>query len=255
MAKEENDQKAQKDQQMVFGIRAVQEAINAGKEIEKVMIKKGLQGPLFQNFLDLVREHNVPFQFVPIEKLNRVTRQNHQGVIAMISPVTYQDAEQLIPTLFEDGKEPFILVLDHITDVRNFGAIARTAECAGVDAIIIPDTGAAAVTSDAMKTSAGALHTIPVCRVRSLISTIEFLQMSGIKIVAATEKGAVDYDKANYRGPIALVMGAEDKGVNPKILAAAEIKSKIPIMGEIESLNVSVAAGILMYEIVKVRMN
>ncbi|MCU4157635.1 23S rRNA (guanosine(2251)-2'-O)-methyltransferase RlmB [Carboxylicivirga sp. A043] len=245
--------KQEKEQQMIFGIRAVQEAIAAGKEIEKVMIKKGLQGTLFQSFLDLVREHNVPFQFVPIEKLNRVTRQNHQGVIAMISPVAYQDVEQVIPMLFDEGKDPFVLVLDHITDVRNFGAIARTAECAGVDAIIIPDTGAAAVTSDAIKTSAGALHTIPVCRVRSLISTVEFLQGSGLKVVAATEKGAIDYDKANYRGPIALVMGAEDRGVNPKILAAAEIKSKIPILGEIESLNVSVAAGILMYEIVKVR--
>ncbi|MBK3519301.1 23S rRNA (guanosine(2251)-2'-O)-methyltransferase RlmB [Carboxylicivirga marina] len=245
--------KQEKEQQMVFGIRAVQEAISAGKEIEKVMIKKGLQGALFQSFLDLVREHNIPFQFVPIEKLNRVTRQNHQGVIAMISPVTYQDVEQIIPTLFDEGKEPFVLVLDHITDVRNFGAIARTAECAGVDAIIIPETGAAAVTADAMKTSAGALHTIPVCRVRSLISTVEFLQGSGLKVVAASEKGAINYNEANYRGPIALVMGAEDRGVNPKILAAAEIKSKIPVMGEIESLNVSVAAGILMYEIVKVR--
>ncbi|WP_439184741.1 23S rRNA (guanosine(2251)-2'-O)-methyltransferase RlmB [Carboxylicivirga taeanensis] len=248
-------EKQAKEQQMVFGIRAVQEAINAGKEIEKVMIKKGLQGALFQAFLDLVREHQIPFQFVPIEKLNRVTRQNHQGVIAMISPVTYQNIEQLVPMLYDAGKEPFIMVLDHITDVRNFGAIARTAECAGVDAIVIPETGAAAVTSDAMKTSAGALHTIPVCRVRSLLSTVEYLQNSGLKVVAATEKGAVDYDKANYRGPIALVMGAEDRGVNPKILAAADVKSKIPVLGEIESLNVSVAAGILMYEILKTRMS
>ncbi len=245
--------KQDKEQQMVFGIRAVQEAITAGKEIEKVMIKKGLQGTLFQKFLELVRSHNIPFQFVPIEKLNRTSRQNHQGVIAMISPVTYQDIEQLIPSIYDEGKEPFVLVLDHITDVRNFGAIARTAECAGVDAIVIPETGAAAVTADAIKTSAGALHTMPVCRVRSLISTIEFLQNSGLKIVAATEKGAVNYDQANYRGPIALVMGAEDRGVDAKILAAAEIKSKIPILGEIESLNVSVAAGILMYEIVKKR--
>ncbi len=245
--------KQEKEQQMVFGIRAVQEAISAGKEIEKVMIKKGLHGTLFQGFLDEVRANQIPFQFVPIEKLNRITRQNHQGVIAMISPVTYQNIEQLVPMLYDEGKEPFVLVLDHITDVRNFGAIARTAECAGVDAILIPETGAAAVTADAIKTSAGALHKIPVCRVRSLISTVEFLQNSGLKIVAATEKGAIDYNEANYRGPIALVMGAEDRGVNPKILAAAEIKSKIPVLGEIESLNVSVAAGILMYEIVKVR--
>jgi len=254
MVMEQKDKSENKEQQMVFGIRAVQEAILAGKEIEKVMIKKGLQGTLFQKFLDDVRIHNIPFQFVPIEKLNRTSRQNHQGVIAMISPVVYQDIEQLVPMLFDQGKEPFIMVLDHITDVRNFGAIARTAECAGVDAIVIPETGAAAVTADAMKTSAGALHIIPVCRVRSLISTVEFLQGSGLKIVAATEKGAIDYDKANYRGPIALVMGAEDRGVDQKILKAAEIKSRIPIIGEIDSLNVSVAAGILMYEIVKTRI-
>ncbi len=244
----------QKEQQLVFGIRAVQEAILAGKEIEKVLIKKGLQGPLFQKFLEDVRQHNIPFQFVPIEKLNRTSRENHQGVIAIISPVVYQDIEKLIPGILDQGREPFVLVLDHITDVRNFGAIARTAECAGVDAIIIPETGAAAVSADAIKTSAGALHTIPVCRVRSLLSTIEYLQGNGLKIVAATEKGAIDYDKANYRGPIALVMGAEDRGVDAKILKAAEIKSRIPIVGEINSLNVSVAAGILMYEIVKTRI-
>lgn len=238
---------------MIFGIRAVQEAITAGKEVEKVFIKKGLQGSLFQSFLDIVREHNVPFQFVPIEKLNKITRKNHQGVIAMISPVSYQNIEQLVPMLYDEGKEPFVLVLDHITDVRNFGAIARTAECAGVHAIVIPDTGSAAVTSDAIKTSAGALHKIPVCRVRSLITTVEFLQNSGLKVVAATEKGAEAYDKVDYSGPVALVMGAEDKGVSTKILNAADAKSKIPILGEIESLNVSVAAGILMYEIIKSR--
>ena len=248
------DSKQQKEQQMVFGIRAVQEAILAGKEIEKVMIKKELQSPLFRKLLDDVRRHNIPFQFVPSEKLNRISHQNHQGVIAMLSPVVYQDIEQLVPALLDQGKEPLILVLDHISDVRNFGAIARTAECAGVNAIVIPETGAAAVTADAMKTSAGALHIIPVCRVRSLISTVEFLQGSGLKIVAATEKGAVDYDKANYRGPIALVMGAEDRGIDAKILKAAEIKSRIPIIGEIDSLNVSVAAGILLYEIVKSRL-
>jgi 23S rRNA (guanosine2251-2'-O)-methyltransferase len=240
-------------EQMVFGIRAVQEAIAAGKNIEKVLIKKGLQGSLFQKFLEVVRENNIPFQFVPIEKLNRTTRKNHQGVIALMAPITYQDIEQVLPMIYDEGKDPFILVLDHITDTRNFGAIARTAECAGVHAIVIPDTGAAAITADAIKTSAGALHCIPVCRVKSLISSVEFLKGSGLKIVSATEKGAEDYNQVNYRGPIALVMGAEDKGVHPKILDASDIKSRIPIMGEIESLNVSVAAGILMYEILKVR--
>ena len=240
-------------EQMVFGIRAVQEAIAAGKEIEKVFVKKGLQGDLFRGFLEVVRQHNIPYQFVPIEKLNRLSRKNHQGVIAMISPVVYQDIEQLVPMLYDEGKEPFILVLDSVTDVRNFGAIARTAECAGVHAIVIPEKGGALINADALKTSAGALHTIPVCRVPSLKGIVEFLKNSGLKVVAATEKGAVNYNEANYQGPVTLVMGAEDTGISSDLLALSDVRSKIPILGEIESLNVSVAAGILMYEIVKSR--
>ncbi|MBI9060805.1 MAG: 23S rRNA (guanosine(2251)-2'-O)-methyltransferase RlmB [Marinilabiliaceae bacterium] len=240
-------------EQMVFGIRAVQEAIAAGKEIEKVFVKKGLQGDLFRGFLEVVRQHNIPYQFVPIEKLNRLSRKNHQGVIAMISAVVYQDIEQLVPMLYDEGKEPFILVLDSVTDVRNFGAIARTAECAGVHAIVIPEKGGALINADALKTSAGALHTIPVCRVSSLNEIVQFLKNSGLKVVAATEKGAVNYNDANYQGPVALVMGAEDTGISSDLLALSDVRSKIPILGEIESLNVSVAAGILMYEIVKSR--
>jgi len=240
-------------EQMVFGIRAVQEAIAAGKEIEKVFVKKGLQGDLFRGFLEVVRQHNIPYQFVPIEKLNRLSRKNHQGVIAMISPVVYQDIEQLVPMLYDEGKEPFILVLDHVTDVRNFGAIARTAECAGVHAIVIPEKGGAPINADALKTSAGALHSIPVCRVHSLKGIVEFLKNSGLKVVAATEKGAVNYSEANYQGPVTLVMGAEDTGISADLLALSDVRSKIPVLGDIESLNVSVAAGILMYEIVKSR--
>ncbi len=238
-------------EQMVFGIRAVSEALAAGKEIEKVFIKKGLQGELFQGFLDEVRANEVPFQFVPIEKLNRITRKNHQGVIAMISAITYQSIEQLIPMLYDEGKDPFILVLDHLTDVRNFGAIARTAECAGVDAIVIPEKGGAPINADAIKTSAGALHSLPVCRVNNLVLTVEFLKNSGLKMVAATEKGAEDYDKVDYSGPVALIMGSEDTGISSQVLKLADVRSRIPILGEIQSLNVSVAAGVLMYEILK----
>ena len=165
--------------QLVFGIRAIQEAIVAGKEIEKVLIKKGLQGELFKELLEAVRVHDIPFQFVPIEKLNKLTRKSHQGVIAMISPVVYQDLDQIIPMLYDQGKEPFILVLDHVTDIRNFGAIARTAECTGVHAIVIPEKGGAPINADAIKTSAGALLTIPVCRVRSLDESVEMLKNSG----------------------------------------------------------------------------
>lgn len=239
--------------QLVFGIRAVSEAIAAGKEIEKVFVKKGLQGELFQEFIEEVKNHKVPFQFVPIEKLNRISRKNHQGVIAIVSPVVYQDAEQLIQMLYDEGKEPFVLVLDELTDVRNFGAIARTAECVGVDAIIIPDRGSAPINADAIKTSAGALHTIPVCRTSSLFKTVEYLKNCGLKLVAATEKGAEAYDKIDYSGPVALIMGSEDTGISSQLLKIADVKSKIPIRGEIQSLNVSVAAGVLMYEILKCR--
>jgi len=235
----------------VFGIRAVEEAIDAGKEIDKVLIKKGLQGELFRNFFKKVQEHDVPFQFVPVEKLNRITRKNHQGVIAFISSITFHNIEQIIPTLYEEGKEPFILVLDGVTDIRNFGAIARTAECAGVNAIVIPAKGGAAVNGDAIKTSAGALHLIPVCRVNDLSHTVRYLKESGIKIVAATEKGADDYNNADYSGPKCLVMGAEDKGISHEILEIADIRSKIPLKGQIKSLNVSVAAGIMLYEMLK----
>jgi 23S rRNA (guanosine2251-2'-O)-methyltransferase len=235
----------------VFGIRAVEEAVDAGKEIEKVLIKKGLQGELFRKFFKKIQELDIPFQFVPVEKLNRITQKNHQGVIAFISPITYHNIEQIVPTLYEEGREPFILVLDGITDVRNFGAIARTAECAGVNAIVIPSKGGAAVNSDAVKTSAGALHLIPVCRVDDLTATVRYLKESGMKIVAATEKGADDYSAADYSGPKCLVMGAEDSGISDSILEIADIYSKIPVRGQIGSLNVSVAAGILMYEMLK----
>ncbi len=241
----------QTEEKPVFGIRAVEEAIDAGKEIDKLFIKKGLQGDLFRGFFKKVKELGIPFQFVPVEKLNRITRKNHQGVIAFISSITYHNIEQIIPTLYEEGKEPFILVLDGVTDVRNFGAIARTAECAGVNAIVVPARGGAPVNADAIKTSAGALHLIPVCRVDDLTGTVRYLKDSGIKIVAATEKGADDYHKADYSGPKCLVMGAEDKGISYEILEMADIRSKIPLKGKISSLNVSVAAGIMLYEMLK----
>ena len=235
----------------VFGIRAVEEAIDAGKEIDKIFIKKGLQGELFKGFFQKVKEHNIPFQYVPVEKLNRITGKNHQGIIAFISAITYHNIEHIIPALYEEGKEPFILVLDGVTDIRNFGAIARTAECAGVNAIVVPAKGGAAINADAIKTSAGALHLIPVCRTNDLVSTVQYLKESGIKIVAATEKGADDYHEADYSGPKCLVMGAEDKGISYEILDLADIRSKIPLKGKISSLNVSVAAGIMLYEMLK----
>lgn len=239
--------------EMIFGVRAVIEAIQAGKEIDKILIKRDMQSDLSKELFAVLKGSQIPVQRVPVERINRITRKNHQGVIAFISSITYQRTEDLVPFLFEQGKTPILIMLDGITDVRNFGAIARTCECAGVDAIIIPSKNSVSVNADAIKTSAGALHTLPVCREQNLTQTIKFLKESGFKIVAATEKGDYDYTKANYSDPVCIIMGAEDTGVPYEHLALCDEWIKIPMLGNIESLNVSVAAGILIYEAVKQR--
>ena len=239
--------------EMIFGVRAVIEAIQAGKEIDKILIKRDIQSDLSKELFAALKGTLIPVQRVPIERINRITRKNHQGVIAYLSSITYQKAEEIVPFLFEEGKNPLLIILDGITDVRNFGAIARTCECAGVDAIIIPAKNSVSVNADAIKTSAGALHTLPVCREANLTQTIKFLKESGFKIVAATEKGDYDYTKANYKDPVCIIMGAEDTGVPYEHLALCDEWIKIPMSGKIESLNVSVAAGVLIYEAVKQR--
>lgn len=239
--------------EMIFGARAIIEAIQAGKEIDKVLIKKDIQSDLSKELLAVMKDTFIPVQRVPVERINRITKKNHQGVIAFISPITYQRTEDIVPFLFEQGKNPLLIMLDGLTDVRNFGAIARTCECAGVDAIIIPNKNSVSVNADAIKTSAGALHTLPVCRETSLRRTIKFLKDSGFKIIAATEKGDYDYTKADYKSPTCIIMGAEDTGVSYENLSLCDEWVKIPMLGNIESLNVSVAAGILIYEAVKQR--
>ena len=239
--------------EMIFGVRAVIEAIQAGKEIDKILIKRDMQSDLSKELFAVLKGTQIPVQRVPVERINRITRKNHQGVIAFISSITYQRTEDLVPFLFEKGKNPLLIMLDGITDVRNFGAIARTCECAGVDAIVIPSKNSVSVNADAIKTSAGALHTLPVCREQNLTQTIKFLKESGFKIVAATEKGDYDYTKANYSDPVCIIMGAEDTGVPYEHLALCDEWIKIPMLGNSESLNVSVAAGILIYEAVKQR--
>ena len=239
--------------EMIFGARAVIEAIQAGKEIDKVLIKKDIQSDLSKELLAALKDTFIPVQRVPVERINRITKKNHQGVIAFISPITYQRTEDIVPFLFEQGKNPLLIMLDGLTDVRNFGAIARTCECAGVDAIIIPNKNSVSVNADAIKTSAGALHTLPVCREANLRNTIKFLKDSGFKIIAATEKGDYDYTKADYEGPTCIIMGAEDTGVSYDNLALCDEWVKIPMLGTIESLNVSVAAGVLIYEAIKQR--
>ncbi len=238
---------------MIFGIRAVAEAISAGKEVDKILIRKDLSGELAGELFEMLRGSNIVVQRVPQEKLNSITRKNHQGVIAFISPINYQPVEEIVASLYEQGKVPFIIVLDHLTDVRNFGAIARTAECAGVDAIIIPSKGSVSVTADAVKTSAGALMNIPVCRVQSLYNSVKYLKDCGLQIMGASEKSNINYTDADMTTPLALVMGAEDKGISTEILSLTDTTVSLPQYGKIASLNVSVAAGVMIYEVLRQR--
>ena len=242
-----------KEKEMIFGIRAVIEAAEAGKDIDKVLVKRELSGELFKELQEVLRRCEIPMQKVPLERIDRITRKNHQGVIAFTSAVTYQKLDQIVPFLYEQGKNPLIVVLDGITDVRNFGAIARTCEVAGVDAIVIPVRGSVSVNADAIKTSAGALHIIPVCRENSLKEAVVFLKDSGIKVVAATEKAAKNYTEADMSVPVAILMGSEDEGVSPEILRICDELVKVPQFGSIQSLNVSVAAGVMIYEVIRQR--
>ncbi|MDE6310157.1 MAG: 23S rRNA (guanosine(2251)-2'-O)-methyltransferase RlmB, partial [Muribaculaceae bacterium] len=221
----------------IYGIRAIIEAIDAGKEIDKIFIKKDLHGDLIAELTERIRQLHIPTQRVPVERINRITRKNHQGVLAMLSAVTYHRLDHLVPQLYEDGVLPFIVVLDGITDVRNFGAIARTCECAGVDAIVIPERGSVSVGGDAIKTSAGALHRVPVCRERSITNAVKFLRDNGYKVVAASEKVDINYTCEDYTTPVAIVMGAEDTGISPDVLEQCDTMVSIPMLGHIGSLN------------------
>jgi 23S rRNA (guanosine2251-2'-O)-methyltransferase len=238
---------------LIYGTRAVTEAILAGKEIEKVMIQSGLSNDLIKELINLARQKQVPYTFVPAEKLKRLSSKNHQGVICILSSVAYASLDNVIDTAYREGREPFLLILDRITDVRNFGAIVRTAECGGVDAIIIGEKGSAPITSDAMKTSAGALNYLPIVREKDLGKTIKFLHDSGIKIIACTEKAKNDLYEVEIKGPIAVVLGSEEDGVSDMLLRQADDLAKIPMRGKIGSLNVSVAAGVAIYEVIRRR--
>lgn len=236
---------------LIFGIHPLIEALEAGREIDKILLKRGLRSSEVSHIMDVAKERTIPVQIVPEERLTRLTRKQHQGVIAFISEIEYTQLDQLIPMLYEEGRSPFVVLLDGLTDVRNFGAITRTAECAGVDAIIIPERGSVSVTADAVKTSAGALHRIPVCRVSSIQAAVTLLQENGIQIVAASEKAVDIYTESELSLPLGLVLGAEDHGVSQDVLCRADKIVRIPQVGAIGSLNVSVAGGILIYEVVR----
>jgi 23S rRNA (guanosine2251-2'-O)-methyltransferase len=233
---------------LIFGVRAVIEAIKAEREINKILIQKGMHKELFLELKAALQGKDFQLQFVPVQKLDGLVDGNHQGVIAFVSPIEYQLIEPLIDAKLEQGEKPLVLVLDRITDVRNFGAIARTAECQGVDAILIPSKGSALVTADAIKTSAGALNRIPVCKTSSLKESIFYMQQSGMRIVACTEKSKVPLYEVNLRGSVAIILGSEEDGITSDLLNMADIKAKIPMRGNIASLNVGVSAGVILYE-------
>ncbi len=239
----------------IFGIRPVMEAIEAGKDIDKVLVKKDLNGDLINELYDLVKRYKILIQRVPVEKINRITRKNHQGVLAVLSSVTYSNISNVMPEIYEEGRMPFLVALDGITDVRNFGAIARTCECAGVDAVVIPERHSVSVSGDAMKTSAGALNYLRVCRERSMQGALEYLKKNGCKIVGASGKTNKTYTDVDYTVPTVIVMGSEDTGMSPEVEATCDELVTIPEYGQINSLNVSVAAGIMMYEVVRQRNN
>lgn len=237
----------------IFGLRAIIEAIEAGKDIDKILVKTDINGDLARELLGKAKAYGILVRRVPLERLNRITMKNHQGAIAILAAVPYHKLDNIIPLLYEEGKCPLVVVLDGVTDIRNFGAIARTACCAGVDAIVIPSHNSVSITADAIKTSAGALFHIPVCREKSTLDAVRLLKDSGYKIVAATEKGARNYTQVDFTVPSAIVMGAEETGISNEVLRVADDLAAIPIIGEISSLNVSVAAGIMIYEVLRQR--
>lgn len=238
---------------LIFGIHAVLEAIKADKEINKIMIQAGLKGELYPKLMAELKNAGIEPQFVPVQKLNAVTQKNHQGVIAFISPVSYHKLENVIPMVFDKGETPLCLILDRITDVRNFGAICRSAECMGAHTVIVPSRGGAAINADAVKTSAGALMSLPVCREHNLKNAIEYLKDSGLQIVGCSEKATKTIEEVDLTLPTCIIMGSEEDGISPEYLKRCDEFVKIPMTGTIESLNVSVSAGILLYEVLRQR--
>jgi 23S rRNA (guanosine2251-2'-O)-methyltransferase len=237
----------------IFGIRAIIEAVKSGETIDKVFIQKGLRGELFQELEFLLRNEGINSSYVPVEKLNRLTRGNHQGAVAQISPIEFYNIDDLVMSVIESGKTPLFLLLDQISDVRNFGAIVRTAECTGVSGIIIQKKGGAPINGDTIKTSAGAIFKIPICKVDHIKDAVFHMQSSGIKVIAATEKAKDYLFEVSFKEPCAIIMGSEGKGINPSVLKVVDKQAKLPILGEIESLNVSVACGAFLYEAVRQR--
>lgn len=242
-----------KKSNIIYGIRTVIEAVKSGQHLERVFIQKNLKSDLYRELMLELHQTTTPISKVPVERINKFTKKNHQGVVALISPVQYHNLEHLVPQLFEEGKNPLILVLDEITDVRNFGAIARTAECLGVHGLVIPSKGGAQINEDAVKTSAGAFNYLPVCREENLRDAVKYLRESGINVVACSEKTDNTLDQMNFTIPTAIIMGSEDQGISQELIDLANEVAKVPMSGSIESLNVGVATGMALYEVQRQR--
>jgi len=243
------------DDNMIFGVRPVMEAIDAGREVERIFLQRDINNPLARELRNMLTEQNIPFSLVPVEKLNRLTRKNHQGVVCFLGFVAYHKVENIVPSLFEKSEFPLLLLLDRVTDVRNFGAICRTAECTGVDAVIVPEKGGAMVNGDAVKASAGALNRIKICREYNLKNTIQYLKDSGFTVAGCTEKAPENCFNVNLNKPLCLIMGSEEDGISPEYLKRCDVLIKVPISGKTASLNVSVAAGMLLYEVTRQRLS
>lgn len=238
----------------VFGLRAIIEAINSNKSIDKVFLQKELKGELFNELVQLIKKNSINSSYVPVEKLNRLTKGNHQGAVAQISPIAFHDFETLVDNTIASGVTPLFLLLDQLSDVRNFGAIIRTAECTGVHGIVIQKKGGAPVNGDTIKTSAGAVFKVPICKVDHIKDAMFHLQASGVKVIAATEKTNDTVFDVSFKEPCAIVMGSEGRGINPSVLKLADARAKLPLLGDIESLNVSVACGAFLYEAIRQRL-
>lgn len=238
----------------IFGIHAIDEALKSEQAIDKVFLQKGLRGDAVKNLEKKLKEHQIPISYVPVEKLDRLTKNNHQGVVASISPIRFAEMEEIVPEIMEKVTTPLFLLLDEISDVRNLGAILRSAECTGVNAIILPKQGGAAINDETVKTSAGAIFNLPICKTAHLKDALFFLQSYGVQLIAATEKTNQLVYEVDFTKPTAIIMGSEGKGISPSILKMVDQKAKLPLLGEISSLNVSVACGAFLYEAVRQRM-
>lgn len=241
------------NEELIYGMHPVLEAIAAGKEIDRIFVQQGLRGAAFQDLWAAIKEHQLAFKYVPVEKLNRLTRKNHQGVIAFVSQVEYQLLDEIVPMVYERGETPLLLALDRVTDVRNAGAIARSIECVGGHCMIMSEKNAAPMNGDAVKSSAGALLRLPVCREKSMVRSLETLGQAGLQIIGITEKAAQTLDEIDFTLPSVLVMGSEEDGISPEVLRTCHVRAKIPMVGHVASLNVSVAAGMALYEALRQR--